>query len=259
LRRHAYSGTGFGAPTSNGATVKAIIPLTLFLAAAPMVPLKTVADALLVQHYRLLVATGPFADKKPIDDVTLTELELPFWKGTRVVLATGSTDGGHRSAPVLFAVDSGDLRVLEAVGDNLDRDGYRRSVTELRSCTVAQTLQRRLDLPGAMPCKGMLSTLAGAPPEAVAGLLSVALGGIVPEVEVSSPGLLALLEGRPAPNTRWTLPEAKLEPFTVDAKQGTARGMVEGRGRLLRVTLELKGGNVRFEQEELAFVQHFIR
>lgn len=224
-----------------------------------MVPTKTVEDAGLAKAYRQLVAASPISSRT-LESITLTELELPFWKGMRVVLATGWSEGGHwRPMPRLFTVNAEGPRVLLPMAENLDKPGYRRRVTELRSCTVDEVLTLLNDFMNAPPCTQVLSTLADAPPGAVAALLATALEGAVPNTDVTSAGLKALLAGKSAPNTKWTLPAAKPEKWTVEG--GRAHGMLEGGDDhqvLLRVTVEVEKGSLRYTQESLAFEQRFI-
>lgn len=246
-----------------------------------MVPVRVLADAELERSYTTLLRNDQPGRAGADLMITLTALELPFWRSAQVVLATAWTDGGHRrTRPHVFIREGGRLELLEVETENLDEHGYRRRVTGLSRCSFAGALTR-VQAVGTLgdeksfadlakvqreTCRAVLPEFAravGSELTAATALLATIIDGAVPAVEISAKSLQQLLAGKTVPNTRWIGAPQKSAPWTVERKRQPPRasGMLQGgeTARLLmRASLEVEGAALRFELEHLAFEQTFI-
>lgn len=160
------------------------------LLALALATMTAVPDAEVEKSWRaLLEARGEKVEAGRSTSVALTPMPQKAFAGLSFVRVSGWGAGGHRRfEPIVFIREGEALRVLRVMQQNLDENGYHRSVTALWSCEVeferslrvasqSMDMKKYTALEAERPkrCKSLLEAVKAAPPTEDFVLFLVAL------------------------------------------------------------------------------------
>ncbi|MBL8911964.1 MAG: hypothetical protein JNM17_14820 [Archangium sp.] len=158
------------------------------LLALALATMSAVSDAEVEKSWRaLLEARGEKVERSP--SITFTPMPQKALAGLSFVRVSAWGAGGHRRLePVVFIREGETLRVLRVMQQNLDENGYHRSLTALWSCeveferslrAVSQSMDMKqysaLEAERPKRCKSLLEAVKAAPPTEEFALFLVAL------------------------------------------------------------------------------------
>ncbi|MFT3711785.1 MAG: hypothetical protein QM817_29455 [Archangium sp.] len=247
-----------------------LLAMLVFMNAAP--------DAELEKSWRtLLEARGEKLESgsaTSVQQVVLAQKSLPKLQFIRV---SGWGAGGHRRLePLVFIREGTSLRVLRVMQQNLDEDGYERSVTGLWSCEVEferalRATSASMDMKAMMAleqerktrCTSLLPLVKSLPPTEELAFFLTALALEVERVSPTiSPQLQKVFElKKPGPTmgeVSWVHAPLEHVKWKKSALGGTGMvGTSPSPSWLVHVDVVL-GANFSLVTKQVAFVREFI-